>query len=416
MTVTRTTPTTNRSTTSTGNESATHTVAKGDTMSKIANQNNVSLKDLIESNPQIKDPSLIKPGQDINLPAKTQTSANATHASTHESAGAASVANAETAANALASNIASDALRRNLMPNYQPQNLDEVRASNAQLIKGSRGPAVEKLQTLLNKNGANLATDGIFGPKTEAALMGYQQSRGLTAAGILDSGTLKKLEANPSASEENSATAPRTTSSSKGVLPNTSEMTTDQKFDYYANVIEQNGGRINNKPDKRNLLALRVETDADINGGKGAYDDRMVMLWQDENGTKHVREYKANTEPSAQYRNRYGEDADGDGKKDQGRLMAGSYEYQIGHSSTLGKVMRPTESTIAERDTNHDGLFNDNAFASAGKSMLIHSGGTSNTGSAGCQTMSPGEYDRFWSDLNASGGPGKVGYTLVNLD
>ena len=51
-------------------------------MSKIAKQNNVSLKDLIESNPQIKDPSLIKPGQDIHLPNQTQTSADATDAST----------------------------------------------------------------------------------------------------------------------------------------------------------------------------------------------------------------------------------------------------------------------------------------------------------------------------------------------
>ena len=96
-------------------------------------------------------------------------------------------------------------------------------------------------------------------------------------------------------------------------------------------MIEQNGGRINNAPDKRNLVALRVETDADINSGKGAYDDRMVMLWQDENGTKHVREYKANTEPSAQYRNRYGEDADGDGKKirDASWLVATNTKWVI---------------------------------------------------------------------------------------
>ena len=165
---------------------------------KIAKQNNVSLKDLIESNPQIKDPSLIKPGQDIHLPNQTQTSADATDASTHDNAGTANGATAETAANALASNVASGALRRNLMPNYQPQSLDEVRTGNAQLIKGSRGPAVEKLQTLLNKNGANLDTDGIFGPKTEAALMGYQQSRGLTASGTLDAGTLQKITNCPS--------------------------------------------------------------------------------------------------------------------------------------------------------------------------------------------------------------------------
>ncbi|WP_353856859.1 3D domain-containing protein [Bacillus sp. Bos-x628] len=41
-------------------------VKPGDTMSKIASQNNMSLQDLAEANPQIKNLSLIFPGQEIN--------------------------------------------------------------------------------------------------------------------------------------------------------------------------------------------------------------------------------------------------------------------------------------------------------------------------------------------------------------
>jgi len=192
-------------------------------------------------------------------------------------------------------------------------------------------------------------------------------------------------------------------------------MSEAQKFDHYQALIEQNGGQFKTGPNERNILSLRRETDADVNGGQGRYDDQTVMLWTDANGQKHVREYQSNTEPSARYRGRIGVDADGDGRKDQGRLPAGYYEYRTGHSDRLGRVLRPTQNTNAERDTNHDGLFNDGATAGAGRSMLFHAGGNNMTGSAGCQTMKPGDYNRFWSDLNSAGNPGNIGYTLINL-
>ncbi len=48
---------------------STHTVQRGDTLSKIARDNNVRLKDLIAANPQIRNPDLIFPGQEVNVPA-----------------------------------------------------------------------------------------------------------------------------------------------------------------------------------------------------------------------------------------------------------------------------------------------------------------------------------------------------------
>jgi hypothetical protein len=110
-----------------------------------------------------------------------------------------------------------------------------------------------------------------------------------------------------------------------------------------------------------------------------------------------------------------GVDANGDGRLDLGRLPEGYYEYKTGTSATLGKVLCPTASAMAERDTSHDGIFQpDEPRASAGTSMLFHVGkSTENTGSAGCQTMPPNEYTRFWTDLNSNGDPGVIGYTIV---
>lgn len=56
---------------------ATHTVVRGDSMWKIAVRYQVGLSELISANPQIKNPSLIYPGQVLTIPTidvKTQES------------------------------------------------------------------------------------------------------------------------------------------------------------------------------------------------------------------------------------------------------------------------------------------------------------------------------------------------------
>jgi peptidoglycan hydrolase-like protein with peptidoglycan-binding domain len=61
------------------------------------------------------------------------------------------------------------------------------------LRPGSRGDAVRLLQQALNTTGAGLATDGIFGPATEAAVRAFQVTNGLTADGIVGPQTWRRL-------------------------------------------------------------------------------------------------------------------------------------------------------------------------------------------------------------------------------
>lgn len=61
------------------------------------------------------------------------------------------------------------------------------------LALGSYGQDVKLLQTMLNQRGYKLKVDGIFGPKTLAAVKDFQKKNGLKVDGIVGPKTLAKL-------------------------------------------------------------------------------------------------------------------------------------------------------------------------------------------------------------------------------
>lgn len=66
-------------------------------------------------------------------------------------------------------------------------------ASNPILQVGSKGAAVRTLQQLLNKAGIKCATDGDFGPKTEAAVKEFQKKVAVPETGVVDHKTWAKI-------------------------------------------------------------------------------------------------------------------------------------------------------------------------------------------------------------------------------
>lgn len=149
----------------------TYTVKKGDTLSEIAKDQGVGLSSLIKANPQIKNPNLIYPGQQINMPGNS-SAGNLSGLKVSQSAPP-----------------ADSPMSRGSAPANNDANVDMLRRSssggNMMLREGSRGQDVADMQQQLKQMGFNPgAADGVFGPRTEMAVKAFQRSRGITADGV----------------------------------------------------------------------------------------------------------------------------------------------------------------------------------------------------------------------------------------
>ncbi len=328
-------------------------VQRGDTLSAIAQRHGVSLQALIDANPQIANPNVIHVGERINLPGAQRT---------------VSVRPGDTL----------DAIARRL------------------------GTTVDALVRANGIDNPNLIYPGDV----------------LRVPGTARGGTAPTPPAAPGAPAAPTAPAGRGT---PGQLPDTAGLDEAQRYELYAAQVQQfgdAGAQADLAAGRRVILALRNDTDTRANRGLGAYDDRMVVLWRGADGTRHAVELSANTDPSGQYedggpytRRAVGGNYGGDARGDQGRLADGTYVHTRG--SFLGaQALLGGNDQVTERDTNHNGRFDDGVRTARGSyGMHIHVGGRNNTYSAGCLTLDPAEHARLF---NALGGQNTVRTVVVN--
>jgi len=228
------------------------------------------------------------------------------------------------------------------------------------------------------------------------------------------------------------------------VMPKLPLLSKRLTFQYCASLVRQRGNDSAISAMARGqmvLVGLRRETCTLVNRGLGAYDDYIAVL-NGPSGQGAVRTFPAATEPSAQYAHRAsplstgkrldpaydqvrfrkieGDDVNGDGIRDAGRLKAGTYFYNERPGGYMkDRAFQTSKNQTAERDTNGDGFFTsadtnriDTKFV--GTSMLIHKGGNlanGNTGSAGCQTIPSDCYASF---LAAVGRNPRFHYVLID--
>jgi hypothetical protein len=210
-------------------------------------------------------------------------------------------------------------------------------------------------------------------------------------------------------------------------------MTEAEDHEYYEKILRENADD-NALADfdggSRVILGLRKVDSTAANDGRGIYNDRFVVLRREDVGCSALV-FAGNTDPSSFYedvadgrsgsgRAAEGKDADGDGRLDLGRVPAGSHQYRRGNSTKFGdRILRSVRPIHAERDVNHDGVFDESDAAAVVDEaamqvtdFLFHPGLSERTGSAGCQTLPPDVFDDFWTAL---GDQNKFWYVLVEV-
>jgi len=269
--------------------------------------------------------------------------------------------------------------------------------------------------------------------------------------------------------------APRTPiySATAGAPNELAGLTSSQQYDVYASMVHTRGTQAAQdalgRDNERVILGLRQENSTLLSAdgtqsGRGVYDDQMVVMWKDARGVGHVQiASQANTEPTAQYdhhagsdgnrmfaedgrqarrtaaapgyegvtrpRKIEGDDVNGDGLRDLGRLAEGTIEMgRATHANPLQRgqqdfSLRPTDAAVAagagqvQRDTNGDGRFT-NADAQGvqdlNNSFKIHRGSRGSTDSAGCQTIHPAQFDDFMGAVQGHAGQNRWQYVLSN--
>jgi hypothetical protein len=282
-------------------------------------------------------------------------------------------------------------------------------------------------------------------PRFAYLVRGFQVMNGLAPSGAIDGATAKLLRVR--AAERGAGRAVPGES-----LPILLGMSDVEKFDFYTRYIvaaDAWEAQQELKKGRRVILGLRVPTNSRAREGAGIYDDRLVVLWRQE-GQEVVREFEANTDPSSMFEDGYEhadqknatrKDAGGellkgpDGRAarargDLGQLPCGLYWYERssrvttkltpeGPVFTVKPALRPAKGIEANRDTNHDGVFDgrdsvsDRAALASGKSILFHSGGGTVTGSAACQTLRPVIFEAFLACL---GTQSRFCYLLLPAD
>ncbi len=197
-----------------------YVVRSGDTLATIAAKFNTTVDELLRANLQITDPNLIYPGQVIHIPGPTPVPTNCPILR-RGSTGPAVIylqnhlkmmgfyqgaidgdfgpkTEAAVFAFQKSKNILQDGIVcRQTWTAIGVQCTQPSTNVCPTLNQGDRGPSVKRLQELLLAAGFNPgAIDGIFGPKTEGAVLAFQKSRNLVPDGIVGVKTWTALGVN----------------------------------------------------------------------------------------------------------------------------------------------------------------------------------------------------------------------------
>lgn len=199
-------------------------------------------------------------------------------------------------------------------------------ATYSTIKKGSTGSSVTELQQLLNANGYNLATDGIYGSKTAAAVRDYQAKNGLSVDGITGTQTWTSLYGGGNTGSD--------TSGSFGFSVGSPSSATSSSL-----AAAESGKPVWSPSDKLNALEQQV---TDIENSKpGAYESKyqeQIDSLLDQILNREKFSYNFDADPLyQQYKDRYTQQGKMAMQDAMGQAAALSGGYGNSYAQTVGQ-------------------------------------------------------------------------------
>jgi peptidoglycan hydrolase-like protein with peptidoglycan-binding domain len=348
--------------------------------------------------------------------------------------------------------------------NYEPgPSLKQVAGGDG-MMRGHSGQGVKDLQKKLNEAGfkPTLQEDGLLGPKTEAAVYKFQAQNGLRADGVVGKNTLQSINAGGrytglESSSGANLKAPSMSDLEKG--PAAGQVRAGDLAN--ANPIRRSGpvnadgmqaGRANGPfagdqasreaqaekllkangqwpPQEGRTYAIQIDQDApppgashkDRAGYLRSYSGETAVFKAQGGRLSEIAGPMKSASHPGQLRTSQSPDVNGDGRSDIATLRSGVYEY---NTRTNGKGRlnpRSNHDMKVARDIDGDGVISGREDAVAGQHGMYatglqwHAGNSNRPSSIGCQTMAPGDFNRFRGAVQSSG-DNSFTYLLVRRD
>jgi peptidoglycan hydrolase-like protein with peptidoglycan-binding domain len=329
--------------------------------------------------------------------------------------------------------------------------LERTVAGQGVVQHGNAGAAVREAQALLTAHGHPVAVDGDFGPKTKAAVVAFQRSRGIAADGLIGPDTLRELRtptagvdqrsgrdtgltarpedrvpgmtgadfqrrAEADAARRSRETPPAGTDAARGgnvpVTLAPAGASQQEKFNHYRNIVLQNGGEDPLASNKPVVLGVRgIDRNGQLHETRNGrfYDDTFVVLNRNGSvtelrGSTHAGQVSSSLVSAVGMIRTGNFDVKPNGVRSKDNGMASWHVLTKDGSGNIPGI----------RDRNADGRFQPGEIARRDTmtEILFHPGTADSPQSIGCQTMPPDEYRRF---LRAIGSQG-FSYSLVDAN
>ena len=221
--------------------------------------------------------------------------------------------------------------------------------NDAQKYNDKQGYSVDfvrRLESLFGLSDSKESEFGKFSKDLVLVLAIYQQAEGLEQDGWLGDETLKSLRESYSWMLKDQLKGP----GKEGREIIRHDAPQSERYDYYERLVKERFGVFREAAGEINIIGIRgMQYGKQVSNVVGQFNDTIAIVWCDEDGSRHVREFTASVDPG-----NVSKPMNPDGIA---HIKDGSYVYKLGFHTHRGRRTDP--KPLRDYVKNHPPLLED---------------------------------------------------------